>query len=157
MRPVLLSALYLLAVPTGVGAQSEVVPPRTWLAAQAPACGTVVGRVVRRSSAFDVSDANLVPFTHAAVRALDSGSTGLPQREGWALTDTTGQFRLRLSPNRSTVFEVKAIGYAPLLFALDGRRYRAFVIEIKLGSEGFHVPDQGVGVLTSRGLTSCSP
>jgi hypothetical protein len=55
------------------------------------------------------------------------------------------------------VFEVKAIGYAPLLFALDGKRYRAAVIEIKLGSEGFHVPDQGVGVVTSRGLTACRP
>ena len=149
----------LLAVPIVVGAQSEVVPPRSWLAAQSPACGELVGRVVRRSSDFDMSDARLVAFANLYVVAIDSASTGLMNQQGirWAVTDSSGEFRLGLSPNRTTVFEVKAIGYAPLLFALDGKRYRAAVIEIKVGSEGFHVPDQGVGVVTSRGLTACTP
>ena len=159
MRAFILVVLYLLAAPTVAGAQSEVVPPRSWLAAQSPACGEVVGRIVRRSSDFDVSDARLVPFANAYVVAIDSGSAKLPRKqgEGWAVTDTSGEFRLRLSPNRTTLFEAKAIGYEPLLFALDGKRYRAAVIEIKVGSTGFHVPDQGVGVLRSRGLTACPP
>jgi hypothetical protein len=159
MRHLISFAVYLLAAPTVVGAQSEVVAPRSWLAAQSPACSEVVGRVVRRSSDYDASDARLVPFANVYVVAIDSGSTRLPgQRgEGWAVTDTSGEFRLRLSPNRTTLFEVKAIGYEPFLFALDGKRYRAAVIEIKVGSMGFHVPDQGVSVLTSRGLTACPP
>ena len=147
----------LAAAPTVVGAQSAIVTPHSWLAAQTPACGEVVGRVVRRSADNDVSDARLVPLANAYVAATDSGSTRLPrqQGEGWAVTDTSGEFRLRLSPNRTTVFEVKAIGYEPLLFALDGKRYRAVVIDIKVGSSGFHVPDRGVGVLATRGLTAC--
>jgi len=106
-----------------------------------------------------MSDARLVAFANLYVVAIDSASTGLMNQQGirWAVTDSSGEFRLGLSPNRTTVFEVKAIGYAPLLFALDGKRYRAAVIEIKVGSEGFHVPDQGVGVVTSRGLTACTP
>lgn len=159
MRRFILFILCLLGAPTVVGAQTEVVTPHSWLAAQSPACGEVVGRVVRRSSDFDVSDARLVAFANAHVAAIDSGASGLSHQQGerGAVTDTSGEFRLRLSPNRTTVFEVKAIGYEPLLFALDGKRYRAAVIEIKVGSSGFHVPDRGVGVLATRGVTACAP
>ena|SRR5688572_20544593 len=159
MRRFVFFICYLFVAPTVVGAQSEVVTPRSWLAAQSPACGQLVGRVVRRSSDFDISDARLVAFANAHVAAVDSGATGLAHQRGerWAVTDTSGEFRLRLSPDRITVFEVKALGYAPLLFALDGKRYGAAVIEIKVGSTAFDVPDQGVGVVTSRGLTACTP
>ena len=159
MRRLIVVILCLLATPLVIRAQTEVVPPRSWLAAQSPVCGEVVGRVVRRSSDYDMSDARLVAFQNAGVVAIDSGFPGLAsqQRERWALTDSSGEFRLRLSPGHTNVFEVKAIGYEPLLFAVDGKRYRAAVLEVKLRSSGFHVPDQGVGVVTSRGLTACTP
>jgi hypothetical protein len=159
MRRSSVFVLCLLSAPTGVVAQAEVRPPRSWLEAQSPACQEILGKVVRRSSDYDASDARLVPFANAHVAAIDTSGIRLSHQQGggWALTDTSGEFRLRLLPNRTTVFEVKAIGYEPLLFAFDGKRYRAAVIEIKLGSSGFHVPDQGVGVSTSRGLTVCQP
>jgi hypothetical protein len=79
------------------------------------------------------------------------------RNEQWAATDTSGEFRLRFPQDRTTVFEVKSIGYEPIVFAVDGKRYRAAVVEIGLASAGFHVAYGGISVLATRGLTACNP
>ena len=165
MRQFGLLALCLLAAPVLVGAQTseavvEWAPPDSWLETQSARCGEVVGRVVRRASAFDATDTRVVPLARAFVAVVDSGPTHLaPERrdESVAVTDAAGEFRLRLSSNRTTVLEVKAVGYEPALVAVDGTRYRAAVVEVGLGSMGFHVPHRGASVLASRGLTACAP
>lgn len=165
MRRCSVVALCLLVFPAAVGAQSpktavEWPAAGSWIAAQSPHCGEVVGRVVRRVSPFDDADTRLVPLVNAFVTASDSGPANLARQRNAGLvatTDTAGEFRIQLPPDRTAVFEVRAVGYEPALVALDGRRYRAAVVEIGLGSMGFHVQHRGVTVLASRGLTTCSP
>lgn len=118
------------------------------------------GRVVRRASDFDAAQTRLMPFVNAWVAVADSISIDQARQRGMrsaALTDTAGVFRLRLPPARTTVLEVKAIGYEPALIAVDGARYRAAVVEVTLGSAGFHAPYRGVSILVSRGMQACAP
>lgn len=137
----------------------ESAASESWLAAQSPRCGEVVGRIMRRASEF-AAETLPAPLPSAFVSVVDSGSTDLArrQREGsGAATDAAGEFRVRLPPNRITVLKVRAVGYEPALVALDGARHRAAVLELVLGSNAFDVPHQGISMLTSRVVTTCAP
>jgi hypothetical protein len=130
-----------------------------WLAAQAPRCGEVIGRITRRLSPL-APDTLSTPLPDAYVIVIDSGSTDLARRQragSWARTDSAGEFRLRLPPSRTTVFEVRSIGYEPAVVAVDGSRYRAVVVDLVLGSAALHALQPHINVLTTRGVTTCAP
>jgi hypothetical protein len=114
---------------------------------------------MRRASEF-TAQTFPTPLPGAFVSVVDSGSTDLArrQREGPGLvTDAAGEFHLRLPASRITVLEVKAVGYEVALVALDGARHHAAVVELLLGSAGADVPERGISVLTTRGVTACAP
>ena len=137
----------------------ESAASASWLAAQTPRCGEVIGRITRRVSPL-APDTLSTPLPGAFVAVTDSSSTNLAtgQRGRWvAITDSVGLFRLRLPPNLITVLEVKAIGYEPALVALNGTRYRAAVVELVLGSNAFHALQRGISVLTTHGVSTCAP
>jgi hypothetical protein len=150
----------MFAIPAVLGAQTEVPPAASWLETHVPRCGEVVGRVVGRASVFDTADTRLVPLVGAFVAVVDSSAADLARRQrarAAAPTDTAGEFRLRLPPGRTSVLEVKAVGYARALVAVDGARERAVVLMLALGSGATDVPHRGIHVLTSRGATACAP
>jgi len=155
-----LVGLILLGIPCVVSAQDRKPAhvAASWVVAQSPVCDHVLGRIVRRASDYDEVDPRLVPLSNAIVTIAVSG-LGAQGRSAAdssvALTDTAGRFRLPL-PKRTTTLEVKVIGYEPALVALDGNRYRAAVVEVTLGSTGFHIPLRGLTVVATRGLVSCA-
>jgi hypothetical protein len=86
---------------------------------------------------FDTADTRLVPLVGAFVAVVDSSAADLARRQrarSVAATDTAGEFRLRLPPGRMSVLEVKAVGYARALVAVDGAWERAVVLMLALGS-----------------------
>jgi hypothetical protein len=164
MRWLILFAPWQFAALSVAGAQTskpavQWSAPDSWLAAQSPRCGEVVGRILRRAAPFDAADTQLLPLANASAAAPDSGIRYLSQQRGerWTVTDTSGEFRLQLPENRTMVFEVRAIGFDPIVFALDGKRYRAAVVEIGLASSGSHASYGATNVLAERGLTACTP
>lgn len=137
----------------------EPTASASWLAAQTPRCGEVLGRIMRRVSEFD-PESHFTPLPDAYVAVIDSASTDLgrgQRAESVARTDSAGKFHLRLPPSRTTVFEVKSIGYERGLIAVDGFRYHTVVLELVLGSNALHAVQQGVNVLTTREVTTCGP